>query len=109
MIIHPNKLSTRKVNQTVNQKLPIQMTKTQLNKKTLVEIQEWLVIYLAKSLEVETTEIDLQVSFDEYSLNSHDAIYLTGELEEWLGLELEATLLYEYTNIKELSEYLVTC
>ena len=83
-----------------------QIITSQINKKTLGEIQEWLVNYLAESLEVETTKIDINLSFDEYALNSHDAIHLTGELEDWLGFELEPTLLYEYTSIKELAEYL---
>ncbi len=83
-----------------------QETTVQENIKTVVEIQEWLVNYLAEFLEVETEEIDINRSFDEYALNSSTAIYLTGELEEWLGSELEPTLIYEYSTIKELSEYL---
>ena len=76
------------------------------NVKNAVEIQQWLVNYLAELLEVETKKIDLTRSFDEYGLNSSDAIFLTGELEEWLGSELEPTLIYEYSTIKELAEYL---
>ena len=76
------------------------------NVKNAVEIQEWLVNYLAELLELETKKIDITRSFDEYALNSSDAILLTGELEEWLGYELEPTLIYEYSTIKELSEYL---
>ena len=83
-----------------------QETTVQENIKTVVEIQEWLVNYLAEFLEVETEAIDISRSFDEYALNSSTAIYLTGELEEWLGSELEPTLIYEYSTIKELSEYL---
>ena len=76
------------------------------NIKTVVEIQEWLVNYLAEFLEVETEEIDINRSFDEYALNSSTVIYLTGELEEWLGSELEPTLLYEYSTIHEVTLYL---
>ena len=76
------------------------------NIKTVVEIQEWLVNYLAEFLEVETPEIDINRSFDEYALNSSTVIYLTGELEEWLGSELEPTLLYEYSTIHEVALYL---
>ena len=76
------------------------------NVKNAVEIQEWLVNYLAELLEIETKTIDITRSFDEYALNSSDAIFLTGELEEWLGSELEPTLVYEYSTIKELTQYL---
>ena len=83
-----------------------QVKTAQENVKNLVEIQEWLVNYLAKLLEVETSEIDITRSFDEYGLNSSDAIFLTGELEEWLESELEPTLVYEYSTIKKLAQYL---
>ncbi len=83
-----------------------QVKSAQENVKNAVEIQQWLVNYLAELLEVETKKIEITHSFDEYGLNSSDAIYLTGELEEWLGAELEPTLVYEYSTIKELAEYL---
>ena len=84
----------------------VQGKTVQENIKTVVEIQEWLVNYLAEFLEVETSEIDITSSFDDYALNSRETIFLIGELEEWLGSELEPTLIYEYSTIKELSEYL---
>ncbi len=76
------------------------------NVKNAIEIQQWLVNYLAELLEVETKKIDITHSFDEYGLNSSDAIFLTGELEEWLESELEPTLVYEYSTIKKLAQYL---
>ena len=83
-----------------------QVKTDQGNAKNTIEIQEWLVNYLAEFLEVETSEIEINRSFDEYSLDSRAAIFLTGELEEWLGFELEPTLVYEYSTIKELAQYL---
>ena len=86
--------------------LATQVTNLQEKTKTVVDIQEWLVNYMSDFLEIETTAIDPTRSFDEYALNSSAAIYLTGELEEWLGYELEPTLLYEYSTIAELSHHL---
>ncbi|MDJ0744800.1 MAG: acyl carrier protein [Xenococcaceae cyanobacterium MO_167.B27] len=83
-----------------------QVKPDQENVKNAVEIQQWLVNYMAELLEVEPKNIDITRSFDEYGLNSRDGIFLTGELEEWLGAELEPTLVYEYSTIKELAEYL---
>ena len=83
-----------------------QVKPAQENVKNAVEIQQWLVNYLAELLEVETKKIDITRSFDEYALNSRDAIFLTGELEEWIGSELEPTVVYEYPTIKELAQYL---
>ena len=47
-----------------------QVKPAQDNIKNAIEIQEWLVNYLAEFLEVETSEIEINRSFDEYSLDS---------------------------------------
>ena len=70
------------------------------------EIQEWLVSYLAQLLEIEPEEIDVTIPFDRYGLESAAAAGLTGDLEDWLGCELDPTLLYDYPTIAAIAEYL---
>ena len=69
-------------------------------------IREWLVIYLADLLEVSADDIDTEVPFDSYGLDSSAAIGLTGDLEDWLGKEVDPILLYDYPTIEALVGYL---
>ncbi|MGK7894453.1 MAG: amino acid adenylation domain-containing protein, partial [Xenococcus sp. (in: cyanobacteria)] len=71
------------------------------------EIQVWLIDYLAQELEIEPEAIDITVPFERYGLDSSAAIVLTGDLEDWLGCELEPELLFDYQSIAELTEYIV--
>ena len=74
--------------------------------RTVKEIKNWCVSYIAEILEVASNEIDTTVPFDRYGLDSSAAITLTGDLEEWSGLELDPTLMYDYPTIDTLAEYL---
>ena len=69
-------------------------------------IQDWLVSHVALELRVDYREIDLREPFANYGLNSTAAVGLSGELEEWLGLELSPTLLWDYPTIEILARQL---
>lgn len=71
-----------------------------------VEIQDWIVTYLADLLETEPEEIAVTIPFDRYGLDSSAAVGLTGDLENWLGTEVEPTLLYDYPTVEALVEHL---
>lgn len=70
------------------------------------EIQDWLVAYLSDLLKIEPDEVDVTIPFDRYGLDSTAAISLTGDLEEWLGKEIDPTLLYDYPTVEALVEHL---
>ncbi len=70
------------------------------------EIQGWIVSYLAELLELDPDEIDLAIPFDSYGLDSALAVGMTGDLEDWLGKEIDPTLLYDYPTIEVLARYL---
>ncbi|NEQ88092.1 MAG: acyl carrier protein [Moorea sp. SIO2I5] len=74
--------------------------------RTKSEIQDWLVTYVAQLLEITPDEIEIDIPFDGYSLDSATAVGLSGDLEEWLGCEFEPTLLYDYPTIETLAKYL---
>ena len=44
--------------------------------------------------------------FNSFGLSSREAIVLSGDMEEWLGIRLSPTLLFEYPNIEAMSRYL---
>jgi len=70
------------------------------------EIKAWLVSYIANLLELNQDEIDTQVPFENYGLDSSATVILSGDLAEWLECELEPSLLYDYTTIEALIQYL---
>ena len=70
-------------------------------------IENWLIDTLATLLGVDNEEINLEKSIFAYGLDSSVAVSITGDLETWLDLELDPTLLWEYPKISELAEYLV--
>jgi acyl carrier protein len=73
---------------------------------TAVEIQEWIVTYLAQLLETNPDEIDVTLPFDRYGLDSSVAVGLTGDLEDWLETRLDPTILYDYPTIETMSKHL---
>lgn len=83
------------------------MSKDTPNEKkqpTLTEIQNWLVAYMTEMMEVDEDEIDLSVPFDEYGLDSSMAVTLIADLEDWLGRELDRTLIYDYPTLEKLAK-----
>ena len=73
---------------------------------TAVEIQAWIVDYLADLLEIDPDEVDIRISFDRYGLDSSVAVGLTGDLEDWMEIKLDPTLLYDYPTIESLAQHL---
>ena len=69
-------------------------------------IQGWLIDKLAEVLEIEPNQIDVGQDFEEYGLESAEAINLSGDLEDYLGCRLPPTLLWDYQNIEALASYL---
>ena len=75
--------------------------------KTAADIQEWLVSYLTVSLEIEPENVDRTIPFEHYGLDSLKALALTGDLEDWLGYEVDPTLMYDSHTIETLAKHLV--
>lgn len=71
---------------------------------SLTEIENWLVGYMTNLMEVDEDEIDLSVPFDEYGLDSAMAVALIADLEDWLGRDLEPTLIYDYPTLEKLAK-----
>jgi len=51
-------------------------------------------------------QINPNVDFDRLGLDSAIAVSLLVDLEEWLGIEVSPSLLFEKTTLAEISEYL---
>jgi len=74
---------------------------------TQIEIQNYIVNYLAELLEVKPNSIDVTITFDRYGLDSSAVLELAGELQTWLGQELDPTLFYNYPTVQALSQQLI--
>ena len=76
------------------------------NSRSASEIRQWIADYLADLLEVDKDEIDTSLPFDRYGLDSSAAVGMTGDLEDWLGVEVDPTVIYDYPTVDALSSYL---
>ena len=48
----------------------------------------------------------MTIPFDRYGLDSSAAIGMIGDLENWIGIELDPTLPYDYPSIETLAQHL---
>ena len=78
----------------------------QIDLRSAEAIQQWLLAQLAERLGIAPHDIDIREPFDSYGLSSREAVTLSGELEDWLGVRLSATLMYEYPTVEALARYL---
>lgn len=77
-------------------------------KLTAASIQEWLTHYLANLLDMDSDDVDVETPFEGYGLDSAAAVAMTGDLEDWLQIELDPTLVYDYPTVEKLSNHLAT-
>jgi acyl carrier protein len=78
----------------------------QNSRATPEQIEDWLAKAVAKALNAKPEEIDVNVSFDRYGLDSAAAVAMAGDLGDWLGRDLPPTLLYDHPTIRALSAHL---
>lgn len=70
------------------------------------ELERWLTGKLAAALGVAVSEVDPAAPFARYGLDSASAVALAGEIATELGLDLEATLFWDYPSVRDLARYL---
>ncbi len=68
--------------------------------------QAWLVDKLSQRLKVPPEKVDVDQYFDDFDLDSTEALILAGELETWLGYQIETTAIWYHPTIHQLAEYL---
>jgi acyl carrier protein len=69
-------------------------------------IQDWIVAWVAKEAKVSPTEVDVREPFVNLGLSSRQAVILSGELEDWLGRRLPASLVWDHPTIEKLADHL---
>lgn len=76
-----------------------------MHHRNAAEIQTWLVEKIAVRAELKPADVKTDQYFDEFELDSTEALVLAGELEEWLGFEIPPTALWYYPTIEQLAEH----
>ena len=74
---------------------------------TITDVKSWIRNYIADVLQADVSAIKDDVDFVKLGLDSSSAAALVGDLEDWMGIEIDTTLIYEHTSIETLSEKLV--
>lgn len=70
-----------------------------------VEIEAWLVERLQGVVGADS-EVDVEAPFDVLGVDSAEAVSIVGDLELWLGRDLDPTLVYSYPTIAALADHL---
>src|SRR5690606_18828386 len=68
-------------------------------------LRAWLIARLASELGIAPADVDPAEPFARYGLDSAGSVGLACGLEAELGIELEATLFWDYPSISELARY----
>lgn len=69
-------------------------------------IRAWLVDEVAALVRTVPDEIDPLQPFMQYGIGSAQALELAAKLEDWIGLPLSPTLIWDYPNIDSLARHL---
>ncbi|BAZ21946.1 hypothetical protein NIES4073_28270 [Kalymmatonema gypsitolerans NIES-4073] len=73
---------------------------------TAASIQAWIASYIAQLLDIPLQNVDMQMSFDRYGLDSSAVVSLIGDLEHWLKIDLSPALVFDYPTIESLAQHL---
>jgi acyl carrier protein len=74
--------------------------------KNANEIRAWLVGWIAREIRVEARQVEVDEPFVNLGLSSRQAVSLSGDLEDWLGVEVEPSAAWDHPSIAALSSHL---
>lgn len=73
---------------------------------TEAAIRSWLITNIASVVNMDPAQIDIQQTFDNYGLDSLQAVSLSGDLENWLNREISPTVVWDYPTVEQLARHL---
>jgi polyketide synthase 13 len=76
------------------------------NTHTKEEIEEWIVNWLSSELDLAPDKIDPDQAFVDIGVGSRQAVFLSGELEDWLETTIDASLAWDHPTIASLADFL---
>jgi acyl carrier protein len=72
-------------------------------------LRRWLVEYLVTEIGCDRDDVDVDVALNDLGVGSRDAVVLSGDLSELLGLQVSPLELWQHPTIKGLAGFLATC
>ncbi|WP_330203330.1 acyl carrier protein [Cyanobacterium sp. Dongsha4] len=73
----------------------------------LLEVESWLIAYIAKVMEIESEKIEITIPLEQYGLDSRTALGMIADLEDKFGGEIDPTLIYQNPTIESLAKHLL--
>lgn len=75
---------------------------------TQTQIEEWMTAYVANLCGIKVEKISRSVQLSKYGLDSASAVTLCGDMMDWLKLDIDPSLLYEYPTIEKAAAHIMT-
>src|SRR5215510_16601225 len=69
-------------------------------------IRRWLIANIASVVNMDPAQIDVTQTFDNYGMDSLQAVSLSGDLEIWLQREISPTVVWDYPTVEQLARHL---
>jgi len=66
-------------------------------------VRQWLITWLVTRVGIDPSEIDVDRCFDDYGLDSLTTVELSGELEDWSGVELPPANAWEHPTVNAMA------
>jgi len=79
-----------------------------MNTFTEAELSNFIRNKIAVELGIPEEEIDLNIEFINFGMDSVNSIFILQQIEKFTGAELNPLLFWDYPTIESLSRYIVT-
>ncbi len=73
---------------------------------TYASVRDWLVTRVAAQAGLAPSDVKITDGFSRFGLDSQRAVILSGELQDWLGRPVAATVAYDFPSIDALARHL---
>jgi acyl-CoA synthetase (AMP-forming)/AMP-acid ligase II/acyl carrier protein len=73
-----------------------------------IATETWMSQWLVSRAGVDPSEVELEKPFADYGLDSMTAVEMSGEIEDWSGVELTPVVAWNHPTVAKLSDFLVS-
>jgi phthiocerol/phenolphthiocerol synthesis type-I polyketide synthase C len=88
--------------------VPVPAPKQKESSSARAETQNWLLEYLARTVDMPIDELDIKRPFSEYGMDSSKAVEMIHALEKKLDVRLQSTLPWDFPTIESLAAHVIS-